>query len=91
MWNIEETEYQLKAAFESNSETQLLKILKSNSFLFYELYDRKYGIQPNFCEVPFGEELRCDFAWLNDSSDGPEWVLVEIEKPLVQKPDLSGI
>ncbi|MEI8631595.1 DUF4263 domain-containing protein [Vibrio sp. PP-XX7] len=25
--------------------------------------------------------FRCDFCWLNDNSDGPEWVLVEIEKP----------
>lgn len=49
--------------------------------LFYELYSRKYGIQPVFREINFGGELRCDFAWLNDNSDGPEWVLVEVEKP----------
>ncbi len=68
-------------AFASNSETALLKILKNNSILFYELYSRKYGIQPNFAEISFGDTYRCDFAWLNDNSDGPEWVLVEIEKP----------
>lgn len=39
------------------------------------------GVQPVFCEVNFGGSLRCDFAWLNDNSDGPEWVLVEVEKP----------
>ncbi len=71
----------LNQAFKNNSEIELLKILKDNSFLFYELYSRKYGIQPNFKEISFGGELRCDFAWLNDNSDGPEWVLVEIEKP----------
>lgn len=59
----------------------MLSVLKDNSFLFYELYSRKYGIQPVFREINFGGELRCDFAWLNDNSDGPEWVLVEVEKP----------
>ena len=66
--------------FEENSEQKLLSVLKDNSFLFYELYSRKYGIQPVFREINFGGELRCDFAWLNDNSDGPEWVLVEVEK-----------
>ena len=63
-----------------NSELKLLATLKNNSFMFYGLYSRKYGIQPVFHEVNFGGGLRCDFAWLNDNSDGPEWVLVEIEK-----------
>jgi hypothetical protein len=80
-WNISDVEERLNKAFEDNSEMQLLDILKNNSFLFYELYTRKYGIQPNFAEISFGDKHRCDFAWLNDNSDGPEWVLVEIEKP----------
>jgi len=80
-WNIEEVEEKLNKAFTNDSEVELLDILKNNSFLFYELYSRKYGIQPNFKEISFGGKYRCDFAWLNDNSDGPEWVLVEIEKP----------
>ena len=80
-WDLQLVEKNLQNAFENNSELKLLKVLKDNSFLFYELYTRKWGIQPNFCEVSFGGELRCDFVWLNDNSDGPEWVLVEIEKP----------
>lgn len=80
-WNIQDVEIDLKRAFENNSERELLKVIKNNSFLLYELYSRKKGIQPNFCELSFGGKLRCDFAWLNDNSDGPEWVLVEIEKP----------
>ncbi|MCV6629998.1 MAG: DUF4263 domain-containing protein [Flavobacteriaceae bacterium] len=80
-WNIIEVEKELKAAYENNSEVELLKILKDNSFLLYELYSRKWGIQPNFKEVAFGNKFRCDFAWLNDNSDGPEWVLLEVEKP----------
>lgn len=71
----------MQIAYNNNSELELLAVLKSNSFLFYQLYDRKYGIQPAFHEVTFGGGLKCDFAWLNDRSGGPEWVLVEIEKP----------
>jgi hypothetical protein len=80
-WNKEQVAMGLRSAFKNNSERELLEILKDNSFLFYELYSRKYGIQPAFHEVGFGDRLRCDFAWLNDNSDGPEWTLVEIEKP----------
>ncbi len=83
-WDIEKVTADLKSAFDSNSEEELLGVLKDNSFLFYELYSRKYGIQPVFHEINFGGELRCDFAWLNDNSDGPEWVLVEIEKPRLE-------
>jgi len=80
-WDIIKTEIELLEAFNANSETDLLKVLKNNSFLFYELYKRKYGIQPVFREISYGAKLRCDFAWLNDNSDGLEWVLVEVEKP----------
>ena len=79
-WDIARVRAELTTAFEENSEQKLLSVLKDNSFLFYELYSRKYGIQPVFREINFGGELRCDFAWLNDNSDGPEWVLVEVEK-----------
>lgn len=80
-WDITKITTDLKIAFDNNSEVELLAILKDNSFLFYELFSRKWGIQPVFREINFGSELRCDYAWLNDNSDGPEWVLVEIEKP----------
>lgn len=83
-WDIDNIKKDLQNAFEKNSEIDLLKILKDNSFLFYELYSRKYGIQPAFHEISFGDTYRCDFAWLNDNSDGPEWVLVEIEKPKME-------
>ena len=80
-WNKDKVTTDLQKAFDANSESELLSVLKENSFLFYELFSRKYGIQPIFHEVNFGGDLRCDFTWLNDNSDGPEWVLVEIEKP----------
>jgi len=84
IWNKTKIAAGLKAAFDNNSEGQLLATLKDNSFLFYELYSRKGGIQPVFREINFGGKLRCDYAWLNDNSDGPEWVLVEIEKPKLE-------
>lgn len=80
-WSFKDLEFSLNEVFDKNSENELLKILKQNSFLFYELFSRKYGIQPIFHEVTFGSGLRCDFTWLNDNSDGPEWVLLEVEKP----------
>lgn len=80
-WDIAKVETDLQKSFTDNSETGLLQILKDNSFLFYFLYSRKGGIQPIFKEVELGQKLRCDFAWLNDNSDGPEWVLLEVEKP----------
>jgi Domain of unknown function (DUF4263) len=81
VWDIPKVEEDLQSAFKNNSETELLKILKDNSFLFYHLYSRKGGIQPVFREISFGAKMRCDYAWLNDNSDGPEWVLMELEKP----------
>ena len=79
-WNLSMVEKLLHEAFSKNSEIKLLNLLKCNSFLFYELYDRKDRICPCFSEISFGD-YRCDFCWLNDNSSGPEWVLVEIEKP----------
>lgn len=79
--DIQKARTLLTKAFNDNSERELLSVLKSFPFLFYELYSRKLNVCPCFCEVEFGNEYRCDFCWLNDNSDGPEWVLVEIEKP----------
>lgn len=89
-WDLNKVKQDLDAVFENNSEVQLLDVLKNNSFLFYHLYSRKAGIQPNFSEVFFANEMRCDFAWLNDNSDGPEWVLVEIEKPKMRLFNKNG-
>jgi hypothetical protein len=80
-WDIVAAKRDVLKAFSDNSEVDLLKVLKDNSFLFFDMYSRKYEIQPIFRELNFGTELKCDFAWLNDNSSGPEWVLVEIEAP----------
>jgi len=71
-------------AIQSNSEREILKLIKDNSFLLSEIYDRQFRICPPFREVNFGGKHKCDFTWLNDNSVGPEWVLVEIEKPKVK-------
>ena len=80
-WNIDEVRGELSTAFEENSEAQLLDVIRRNSFLLWDLYERKHGIRAPFHEISFGGQFRCDFAWLNDNSDGPEWVLVELESP----------
>ena len=59
-------ELELIESYNNNSEVELLSILKNNSFLFYELFRRKKGIQPIFHEVPLGVKYRCDFCWLKD-------------------------
>lgn len=84
VFDLESVKEQLKRARVNSSERELLQLLKDNSFLFSEIFSRQWGIQPIFSEVPFGNDFRCDFCWLNDNSDGPEWVLVEIEKPNVR-------
>ena len=91
VWDVAKVEVDLKAAFDNNSETDLLEILKANSFLFFHLYSRKGGIQPVFREVSFGGKFRCDYAWLNDNSDGPEWVLMELEKPKMRIFNTNGL
>lgn len=80
-WNLPQVKHDLEVAFEEDSERKLLEVLKENSFLFHELFRRKFGVLPVFREISFGGELRCDYAWLNDNSDGPEWILLEVESP----------
>lgn len=72
--------HDLDVAFKSNSEQELLKVLKCNSFLFYELVERTAEDTPIFHEIPFGK-YRCDFMWYDRSSYGTHCVLVEVEKP----------
>lgn len=81
LWNYKLLNKELSQILKGTSERDLLNLIHNNSFLLYDLYSRKYGIQPAFHEVSFGGKFKCDFVWLNDNSDGPEWVIVEIEQP----------
>ncbi len=47
-WDLATVTKELESAFANNSENELLRILRSNSFLFYELFSRKCGAQPVF-------------------------------------------
>jgi len=42
VWDFDEVEKKMKAAYDEDSERALLSILKDNSFLFYDLFSRKY-------------------------------------------------
>lgn len=88
-WDIQNVEHKLETIFNDNSDLDLKKLLQQNSFLFYDIYTRKQ-IQPNFYSVDIGEQLICDFAWLNDNSDAPEWVLVTIGKPKLELPSIPN-
>jgi hypothetical protein len=90
IFDKDQVKKRLQSAFTNSSEHELLSVLKDNSFLFLDIYPRRWGVQPNFSEVPFGSKYRCDFCWLNDNSDGPEWVLVEVENPQIQLFNRSG-
>ena len=90
MWDVAKVREDIQSAFSKNSERDLLAILKDNSFLFYELVERKYTAQPIFREVSFGGKYKCDFAWLSDRSDYPKWTLVEVEKPDVKLFNKNG-
>jgi len=80
IWNVSSLEKELNTSIQKNSKEELIEILKSNSFLFYFIYFRKYGINPPFYDVKIGD-YTFDFCWLNDNSDGPEWVLILILPP----------
>lgn len=81
MCTIQYLRKELDSVFECNSERKLLKLIQQNTILLCSLYYRKYSPQPVFSEIPFGSDYRCDYLWLNDNSDGPEWTIVEVEKP----------
>jgi len=80
-WNGQVVREGLTNAIDSN-DTQALKILlQQNSFLFYQLVTRKDFQQPIFYGVPLKNIGIADFVWLNDNSDGPEWVLLKVAEP----------
>jgi hypothetical protein len=81
---------EIVAAFEANSEAALLRIITRNTWLLHQVFTRQFAPLPVFSEVEFGGTFRCDFCWLNDNSSGPEWVLVEIERPDLQILNKNG-
>ncbi len=80
-WDAKQVRQKLTDAIADNSTEDLKNTLIQNSFLFYELVSRKDMQQPIFYSVLLHNEAVADFVWLNDNSDGPEWVLVKIAEP----------
>ncbi|WP_341836851.1 Shedu anti-phage system protein SduA domain-containing protein [Chitinophaga pollutisoli] len=80
-WDSESVEKALRHAIVSNDTVELKAVLKDNPFLFIELASRKDFQQPVFRDVRISPDETIDFVWLNDNSDGPEWVLVKITEP----------
>ena len=72
------------AAAVADGDTELIKaVIRENSFLFFDLYERKMSAMPIFHEVEFGG-MKADFAWLDDASDGPRWFLVKLARPDIE-------
>jgi hypothetical protein len=80
-WEAISVEKLLRNAISSNDTTALKAVLRDNPFLFIELASRKDFQQPVFRDVRICTDNTIDFVWLNDNSDGPEWVLIKIAEP----------
>lgn len=80
-WDAESVKKALQDTISSNDTMALKAVIKDNPFLFIELASRKDFQQPVFRDVRISPDDTIDFVWLNDNSDGPEWVLVKIAEP----------
>jgi hypothetical protein len=61
-------------------ETEVHQFLASHSYFFNSAL-RLYGFSPLYSKIRLGHEYEVDFAWVDTSSFGPEWRLLEIEGP----------
>ena len=57
--------------------------------MLYDIYERKQGAFPIFHDLLIGKHV-ADFTWLNDSSSGPEWILVKLSKPNIEVVNANG-
>lgn len=77
VWDLDAAGTALEAAIEDTRPEVVKAVLQENSFLFFDIYERKMGAMPIFHEVGFGS-YQADFAWLDDASDGPRWFLMKV-------------
>jgi Shedu protein SduA, C-terminal len=61
-------------------EHKLHEFLASHSYFFNRMLD-PYVPTSLYSKVKLGHDYEVDFAWLHHDSFGPEWRLIEIEKP----------
>src|SRR4051812_34779931 len=61
-------------------EQKLQEFLAGHSYFFNKMLD-PYIQTPLYSKIKLGHHHEVDFAWLYNDSFGPEWRLIEIEKP----------
>jgi len=89
VWDVPAAEKDLNVAIQTGDTAQVRKVIQGNGFLLYDIYERKGGALPIFHDIPMSKYI-VDFAWLNDASGGPEWVLLHVAEPNVQVLDAEG-
>lgn len=89
VWDLDAAETALTAAIADGRPEVLAPVLQENSFLFFDIYERKMGAMPIFHEISFGS-FKADFAWLDDASDGPRWFLLKLGPPDLELFDAAG-
>ena len=62
------------------SERVIHKFLANHSYFFNRLI-RLDGSCPLYSKIELGSDYEIDFAFFDSGSNGPEWILIEIESP----------
>lgn len=61
-------------------EQEVHDLLRENSYFFSELM-RMHGQSPLYSKIKLGNEYETDFVYFDLGSFGPDWKLIEIERP----------
>ncbi len=90
VWDVEAARTAFFAAL-SDGRSEIIKaVIRENSFLLFDIYERKMSALPIFHNIPFGR-MKADFAWLDDASNGPQWFLLKVGQPHTVLFDASGM
>lgn len=80
VWDAQAARTAFATAVADGSPEVIKAVIRENSFLLFDIYERKMGAMPIFHDVPFGR-MKADFAWLDDASNGPRWFLLKLGRP----------
>jgi hypothetical protein len=89
VWDVSAAQAVLQAAVAANDPEEVKAVIRDNSFLLFDIYERKMGALPIFHEVAFGSHT-ADFTWLDDASNGPRWFLLKVGAPDLLVFDAGG-
>lgn len=89
VWDIGSSEADFQKAVEDNNEEQVKLLIKQNSYLLYDIYERKMSAMPIFHDLKVGN-FNIDFTWLDDASGGPIWFLLKVGRPAIKVFDQEG-